>query len=109
MEICLECDALREMRSSLDNAIRRGVAGMQQKKASACTILLRLDINNYRFQEIDNQTGKNTWRSPIHFGHECKTSIRFEEKDKGCCTESYEMLSDGRIARANEQISMLDE
>lgn len=109
MEICLECDALREMRSSLDKAIRRGVAGMQQKKASACTIMLRLDINNYRLQEIDTQTGETTWRSPIHFGHECKTSISFEDKDRGCCTESYEMLSDGMIARTNEQISMLDE
>ncbi len=109
MEICLECDALREMRRSLDNAIRRGVAGMEQKKASACTILLRLDINSYRYQEMNEQTGEACWRSPIHFGHECKTSIRFEEKDKGCCTESYELLGDGMIARANEQLSMLEE
>lgn len=109
MEICLDCDALREMRSALDNAIRRGVAGMELKKADACTIVLRLDIASYRCKETDTQTGETTWRSPVHFGHECKTSILFQEKEKGCCPENYEMMGNGMIARTSEQISMLDE
>lgn len=109
MEISLECEALSDMRRALDNAIRRGVAGMEQKKADACTIVLRLDIDSCRVGKVDEQTGEATWRSPINFAHECKTSIRFEEKEKGCCNGNYEMLGDGMIARKSEQLSMLEE
>lgn len=109
MEISLECEALSAMRSSLDNAIRRGVAGMEQKKASGCTIMLRLDISSYKRANTSQQTGETIWNRPINFAYECRTIIKFEEKDKGVCLGSYEMLDDGMIARASEQLSMLEE
>lgn len=43
MEIGLECEALEKMRQALDKAIKRGVAGIQEKEAMECVVTLRLE------------------------------------------------------------------
>ena len=45
-EIGLECEALEKMRQALDKAIKRGVAGMQEKEAMECVVTLKLEIKN---------------------------------------------------------------
>lgn len=107
-EIGLECEALEKMRQALDKAIRRGVAGMQEKEAMECVVTLRLEMQNSKWREPDPVSGQMVQRNPINFMHECKVCVRFEEKEKGGTTDRWELLSGGRVMRLEEQTSMLE-
>nr|DAH69380.1 MAG TPA: hypothetical protein [Caudoviricetes sp.] len=108
-EIGLNHEALQQMRDSLDRAIRQGVARMRAKGASGCRVQLGLDIENRNWSEPDPISGEMRRRSPITFAHECRVSIRFEEREKGGSPERWELMDGQRVCKYDEQLSMLEE
>lgn len=82
---------------------------MRAKGASGCRVQLGLDIENRNWSEPDPISGELRRRSPITFAHECRVSIRFEEREKGGSPERWELMDGQRVCKYDEQLSMLEE
>lgn len=106
MEIGVKCEALQDAMAALDRALKNGIAGMIEKKADGCTVTLKIEMESMKTRTNEPITGKAREMNNINFEHECRVGIRFETREKGCCTEKWELLENGNIAKLEEKTKL---